>query len=126
MKKKKNFTMNEMCRSTSYPQLAAKQLPLDVAENLFCLCCYILQPLREAMQFPIIITSGYRPKELNKVVGGVPNSWHLKGLAADIDCGKAKNQRIYDWLKAHQRIGDMPIAELLWEGNGKWVHVALG
>ncbi len=32
------------------------------------------------------ITSGYRTKEKNKQVGGVPNSSHTKGLAVDLAC----------------------------------------
>ena len=35
---------------------------------------------------PIHINSGYRSRELNKLVGGQPNSAHLTGLAADIIC----------------------------------------
>lgn len=33
---------------------------------------------------PIIVTSGYRCEEYNKKVGGVPRSYHLLGMAADI------------------------------------------
>lgn len=33
---------------------------------------------------PMVINSGYRTKEFNKRVGGISNSNHLKGLAADI------------------------------------------
>ena len=121
---KKYFTMSELCKSSSHPELAAQSIPLTVAENLSSLCFHILQPLREAMGFPVVITSGYRPKALNKAVGGVPNSWHLTGQAADIDCGRERNRKIYDWLNTHRK--ELPIRELLWEGNGRWVHVAIG
>ena len=43
----------------------------------------VLDPLREALGEPIRITSGYRSPELNRLVGGVPTSQHLKGEAAD-------------------------------------------
>ena len=33
---------------------------------------------------PVIITSGYRCEEYNNKVGGVPGSYHLLGMAADI------------------------------------------
>lgn len=120
---KKYFTISELCKSNSHPELAAKTLPLDVAENITQLCFHILQPLREAMGFPITITSGYRPAALNKAVGGVTNSWHLTGRAADIDCGTARNKKVFDWLNTHRNT--LPIRELLWEGNGRWVHVAI-
>lgn len=43
-----------------------------------------LQVIRDLIQLPIQITSGYRTPEHNKKVGGSPNSYHLKGMAADI------------------------------------------
>ncbi|MDR2968362.1 MAG: peptidase M15 [Tannerellaceae bacterium] len=43
----------------------------------------LLQPLRDIYGQPIRITSGYRSAELNRLVGGVPDSQHTKGEAAD-------------------------------------------
>ena len=43
-----------------------------------------LQALRDLLGYPIIVTSGYRCIKHNARVGGVPNSEHTKGIAADI------------------------------------------
>ena len=43
-----------------------------------------LEQARELANIPFKITSGYRTKEHNAEVGGVPNSSHLIGVAADI------------------------------------------
>lgn len=43
-----------------------------------------LESAREIAGIPFRITSGYRTKEHNDKVGGVPNSSHLIGVAADI------------------------------------------
>jgi hypothetical protein len=43
-----------------------------------------LQTLRIRLGKPISINSGYRTPEHNKKVGGVPNSYHIQGMAADI------------------------------------------
>lgn len=43
-----------------------------------------LQELRDYLGYPIIITSGYRCKKHNAKVGGVSNSQHMQGIAADI------------------------------------------
>jgi len=45
---------------------------------------YKLEHAREIAGIPFKITSGYRTKEHNAEVGGVPNSSHLIGFAADI------------------------------------------
>ena len=43
-----------------------------------------LQKAREIAGIPFVINSGYRTREYNKFIGGVPNSAHTKGKAADI------------------------------------------
>lgn len=43
-----------------------------------------LELLRQYIDTPIIVNSGYRCTVHNKNVGGVENSLHLKGKAADI------------------------------------------
>jgi uncharacterized protein YcbK (DUF882 family) len=44
----------------------------------------VLDPLREAYGKPIRVNSGYRCPRLNNLVGGSPNSQHMRGEAADI------------------------------------------
>ena len=55
-----------------------------VIENLRNLCEQVLEPLRSYANQPLTISSGYRCKALNKVVGGARNSQHMTGEAADI------------------------------------------
>jgi len=45
-----------------------------------------LDQLREMLGKPIVINSGYRTPETNRLVGGSPTSSHLYGLAVDIKC----------------------------------------
>ena len=60
------------------------QLPPFARENIEALVENVLDPLRERYGKPIIVNSGYRCPKHNKEVGGVKNSQHLKGEAADI------------------------------------------
>jgi hypothetical protein len=56
----------------------------EVVENLRRLCTHTLEPLREKLGLPIIITSGYRTKELNDIiVHASRKSQHMSGQAAD-------------------------------------------
>ena len=50
----------------------------------------LLQPLRDKVQRPIVLNSGYRSPALNKALGGAKDSQHLKGEAADIFCKNAR------------------------------------
>ena len=83
----KNFTLDEMCKSRDARKLRINNVPSpkEVA-RLKVLCEKVLQPLRDYMGAPVIINSGYRSPELNKKVGGVRDSQHVKGEAADIRC----------------------------------------
>lgn len=55
----------------------------NVRGNITRLVFNVLQPLRDALNLPVIITSGYRNKEKNAAVNGAKNSNHLNGSAAD-------------------------------------------
>ena len=92
--------------------------------NLVYLCAYVLEPLRVAMGEPIKIGSGFRCQALNKAVGGVYNSQHMKGQAADlcIDGDRQKGRKWFNYIKNH-----LPFDQLIWEHNSKgtyWVHVS--
>ena len=68
------------------------QLPLSTGsgqaprENVKALVREVLDPVREKLGMPIVVNSGYRCEKHNKDVGGVRNSQHLRGEAADIHC----------------------------------------
>jgi hypothetical protein len=114
-----------------YASDTAKRLGIDNKPstqkmiNLVYLCAHVLEPLRVAMNEPIKIGSGYRCEKLNRAVGGVYNSQHLKGQAADlcIDGDIKKGRRWFNYIKDH-----LPFDQLIWEHNPKtgsyWVHVS--
>ena len=80
-----HFTLQEMTESqTAKEHGIANVPPPEVVENLQRLCTHTLEPLREKLGLPIIITSGYRTKELNEIiVHASRKSQHLVGCAAD-------------------------------------------
>ncbi len=46
----------------------------------------VMDAIREKVGQPVIVTSGYRCPAHNAAVGGVPDSYHTQGIAADIYC----------------------------------------
>ena len=78
---------------------------LGVVQNLQKLCVLVLQPLRDTIGSPVYINSGYRSKRLNARVGGVPNSYPLRGLAADIHCDNLDYAKvIFDILRQNKYV----------------------
>lgn len=71
------------CRECPLRQPAEK-LPEGVEENLQALVSDVLDPARKAYGKPISVNSGYRCPKHNLAVGGVKNSQHMKGEAADV------------------------------------------
>lgn len=59
----------------------------EVRDSVLVLVRKVLQPLRDKYQKPMTVNSGYRCPELNRIVGGVATSQHVKGEAADIHTG---------------------------------------
>ena len=121
-----HFTIEEMYASDTAKRLGIDNKPTTQKMiNLVYLCAFVLEPLRVAMNEPIKIGSGYRCEKLNKAVGGVYNSQHLKGQAADlcIDGDIKKGKRWFNYIKDH-----LPFDQLIWEHNQKtgsyWVHVS--
>lgn len=117
----KYFSINELCRSTTAQRKGIDNTPnLEQIENLTNLVNHVLDPLREAFGKPIYVNSGFRCRELNKAVGGAKNSYHLRGMAADIDTHNYQhNKWLYNYIKQN-----LPYVELIWENGGEWIHVA--
>ena len=118
--------MEELCASDTAKKKGITNKPnAQQMINLVYLCAYVLEPLRLAMKEPIKIGSGFRCEALNKAVGGVSNSQHMKGQAVDlcIDGDIKKGKKWFEYIKNH-----LPFDQLIWEKNPKtgsyWVHVS--
>ena len=120
-----HFTIEEMYASATAKAKGIDNKPnVQQMINLVYLCAYVLEPLRVAMNEPIKIGSGFRSRALNKAVGGVNNSQHMKGQAADlcIDGDIEKGKKWFNYIKDH-----LPFDQLIMEHNSKgsyWVHVS--
>ena len=116
--------MNELVRSNTAINNEIDNEPTeDIKKNLIDLVENVLDPLREAYGHPIRVNSGYRSKELNKSIGGVPTSQHCLGQAADITTGTKNGNK--DLIAIAKSI-NLPYDQLIDEKNGTWVHISYG
>lgn len=101
-------------------------IKIEVPENsihflrLNDLCTSVLQPLRDHLGKPITITSGYRPEEVNRLVGGSRNSQHTQCLAADFVVPGMDTIDVCRTIISLKLPFDQLINEF-----GRWVHVSI-
>ena len=121
----KHFTLDELCASATAKARGIQNKPsAQQIIALVYLTCYVLEPLREAMNEPIPISSGFRCEQLNRAVGGVTNSQHTKGQAADLCIGGdlERGKKWFNYIK-----NNLKFDQLIWEHSRSgtyWVHVS--
>ena len=144
----KYFTIQELSASATAERLAIDNTPPRVAQQMLTVLVeQLLDPIRRRYGAPIIVTSGYRCPALNTAVGGVANSHHIIGCAADIVGGlslspskrggtlepaenrseypKEKiNKELFDLIVKMQREGQIRFTQLIAEKGYRWLHIS--
>lgn len=114
----KYFTLEELCATKT----GLTNIPTwQAVENLKALVNNVLDPIRESWGNPILVTSGFRCKEVNDKVGGSTTSQHIKGQAADLDIGTPEQNKS---LFEHICKSGITFDQLLLENNWQWVHIS--
>ena len=109
-----HFKLGEFLNLGKYPD---NKPTMQHVANMTYGCLMLLEPARQ-MVGPIIINSGYRNPRVNSLVGGVRNSQHLLGQAADIRPKDPQQfQRLVAFLQTHD------LTDQLLTGPG-WLHIS--
>ena len=136
MKLSEHFTLGELTK-TSYITNDGNIPSQTAIDNLRRLCADWLEDLRYSQNtlygdkngdIPIIISSGYRSEEVNRLCGGAKGSNHLTGCAVDIKCyGPEQMIRMAGILLDISDGTKRDFDELIQEKRGTtyWVHFAV-
>ena len=128
MKLSEHLDLAEVIKSDSAKRKGLSNMPTpEHLENFKKLAENIFEPIRKHFGVPIHISSGYRSKELNTLIGGSLTSQHCSGEAIDIDMdGSANgvtNKMVFDFIKDNLNF-DQLISEFGTKDAPDWVHVS--
>ena len=115
-----HFSLAEFTTSQTAARMGVDNTPSpEIVANLQTTAA-VLEQVREILKAPILISSGYRCEMLNRLVGGVWNSAHLCGRAADFICPAYGSP-----LEVCQAIAKSGLKydQLIYE-MGAWTHLA--
>lgn len=121
-----HFKLSEFTKSSTATARKIDNTPSEqVVSNLKQLCEQVLEPLRTFAGQPIIIGSGFRCPALNKAVGGVPNSQHTVGEAADIHLpDNATGRKWFLWMMDNLKFDQLIMEKSTLSSTRYWIHVS--
>lgn len=121
MKLSRHFELEEFLVSESAARLGIDNRPAPGIHLRLERLAETMDLVRDLLGHPVIITSGYRSDALNRAVGGVHTSDHIKGLAADFICPKFGPPAV---VCARIRDSGIQFRQLINEFN-RWTHIAI-
>lgn len=123
----KHFNLSEFFRSSIAAKNGIKNEPgidarATIARNINLLVDNVLDPVRDKFGKPVIITSGYRCPQVNRLAGGVDNSQHMSGCAADFHVGEFTPSMMY---QVFLYISDtLEFDQLIYYRHKNFIHVS--
>ena len=122
----KYFSIKELTKSETATKKGIDNTPnAGQVKNLEALINNLLDPIREQWGAAIYVTSGFRSVALNKAVGGVANSHHLGGYAADLTVkSQAGNKALFDMIRRSKLKWTQLISEKTTSHGCGWVHIS--
>lgn len=121
-----HFSVEEMLHSDYAIQNNLENVPSTsiyyrVLFNLTRLCALVLEEIRVMVHKPIIVNSGYRSLVVNLGIGGVANSRHISGCAADFSIkglSKAEIENLKAWARMNTNVKEFIV-------HDTYIHIAI-
>ena len=117
-----HFTLEEITFSQTAARLGLDNTPSEAVIAALTRTAHGLEMVRVLLQAPILVSSGYRSRLVNRAVGGAANSQHILGEAADFTApGFGPPEMIVRAIMRSTR--PIPYDQLIVE-FGRWVHIS--
>lgn len=119
---KLNFTMSELLKSDIAEKYNISNIPdKHSLDNMLILICECLQPIRNYIDKPMNISSGYRSPRLNghPLINGAQNSQHCTGQAVDFTVKGMTPKQVIEKVIASGVEFDQLINE-----HNIWTHIS--
>lgn len=120
----KYFLLSEFVNSNVAARNNINNSPnAEERKNMKDLCVNVLDPVREHFNRPVVLSSGFRSKELNTKVRGSKTSDHRFGCAADFEIKGISNYEVAKWIE-----DNLEYKQLILEfnepsqPNSGWIH----
>jgi hypothetical protein len=116
-----HFKLKELTKVSQeqYQEINNNNLTDKEYNALRVLCQFLLEPIRNEFGV-VIVNSGFRCEEYNRLIGGAIMSQHRFGEAVDFVCKYADLETIMRWIIGNQ----LEFGQLILEPS--WIHLSLG
>ena len=122
-----HFTLEEFTFSQTAARKGIDNTPHEGILDNLCVLANGMEDVRNLLNAPIHVSSGYRCPELNAILGSKPTSAHVKGLACDFTSNAYGSPQI---IFADIISSDIPYDQCLLEfvkpnvPNSGWIHIS--
>lgn len=115
-----HFTLEEFTFSQTATRKGIDNTPHEGILDNLCILANGMEDVRNLLNAPIHVSSGYRCPELNDLLGSKRTSQHIKGLACDFTSNAYGSPQI---IFADIISSDIPYDQCLLEFD-RWIHIS--
>jgi len=120
MKLSPNFSLEELTFSQVASRRGLNNTPSEKVKDNLERLAFFLEQVRKLFNKPLLISSGYRSREVNEAVGGSKASQHCEGCAADFNVkGMSPNAVVRAIVDAN-----IPYDQVILEFDS-WIHISI-
>lgn len=120
MKLSPNFSLEELTFSQVASRRGLDNTPSPKVKDNLERLAFFLEQVRKLFNKPLLISSGYRSREVNEAVGGSKTSQHCEGCAADFNVkGMSPNAVVRAIVD-----NNIPYDQVILEFDS-WVHISI-